>query len=179
MKTFAIADERAEKFARWKAPEPEFGTVHEMRKLRMCEVCNDMGNNLIEIAPPPKRGKAGRYLHGYCYAKRYGRQALWALPYEGALDKVSLNEFIALGYREDGWRRFRRLCKLAAKRGQAGLVLTETHARRSYCTELVTRPESVLGQPCYRKATTKSDKGKPVCAWHRHGRIFRDRGPQA
>lgn len=170
-----LVTEAHETFAEWKAPEPEFGTVHEMRKLRMCERCHDMGDNLIEIAPPPKRGKAGRYLHGYCYARRYGLVAFWALPYVDALDKVTLSEMIALGFKKDGWRTFRRMFKLAEKRGAAGLILTGTDACAASCTGLVTRPESVTGQQCYRKATTTSDEGKPVCAWHRHGRILRDR----
>jgi hypothetical protein len=42
------------------------------------------------------------------------------------------------------------------------------------CEEWVNNPGSVMSRKCYRKAT-RVVNGKPVCAWHKDGRIFRER----
>lgn len=167
-------DVMANVVAKWVASDPELGSVHQARELRACESCGRLSsqNILIELAPSPKRGVSGRYIHGYCYAIRFGLAAFKDLPFDGGLSQVTLGEFVALGL---GGRK----CVLAWNRAKErrGVLLTEDHCRAAYCTQLVDEPESVLGRGCYRKATTTSDRGKPVCAWHRNGRMFRGERP--
>lgn len=125
----------------------------------MCEECRQLAPRkaLIELAPKVKRGTAGRYIHGYCYAVRYGLTAFKNLPNEGGLSQVTLSEFLALGLDM-------RVVDRSEKRG--GVILTETHTRAAYCTKWVTDSGSVLSRGCYRKASLTSDEGKPICAWH-------------
>lgn len=155
----------------WKAPDPSIRTVHEMRGLQVCEVCKALAPRtaMIELAPKVKRGVPGRYIHGYCYVVRHGLNAFKNLPSEGGLSQVTLDEWCALGL---GGAKYRAVCKRAE--GRRSVILTETGARSAYCTQFVDEPESVLGRSCYRKATTTNDGGKPVCAWHAHGRVFRE-----
>jgi len=173
-KTFAeIAAERnapKDVFAPWKAPDPEMRTVHQMRALQMCEACKALAPRtlMIELAPKVKRGVPGRYIHGYCYAVRHGLEAFKNLPTEGGLSQVTLDEWCALGL---GGAKYRAVGKRAE--GRRGVILTETGARASYCTQRVDEWGSVLGRECNRKATTTNDAGKPVCAWHVNGRMFR------
>jgi hypothetical protein len=158
-------------FASWKAPAPSMRTVQEMRALQVCEACKALAprTSMIELAPKVKRGVPGRYIHGYCYAVRHGLEAFKNLPCDGGLSQVTLDEWCALGL---GGAKYRAVGDRAKNR--RGVILTETGALAAYCTEQVNEPESVLGRRCNRKATTANDAGKPVCAWHRTGRIFRE-----
>lgn len=127
MKTFAdIARQNRETFRPWRAPDPEFRTVREMRTLRVCEACHSMApiTALIELVPKVKRGVPGRYIHGYCYAVRHGLDAFKSLPDVGGLNNVTLDEFCALGF---GGSKYRALADRAKTR--RGVILTETHAR--------------------------------------------------
>lgn len=179
MKTFADLaaqkSRRVDQFAQWRASDPELGTVHQMRDLRACEACRRMSSrtSLIELEPKMKRGSAGRYIHGYCYAVRHGLAAFKNLPAAGGLSQVTLDEFLALGL---SGRKFRPMIARAERR--RGVILTKSHARAGYCTERVNQPESVLGRECYRMATTTSNDGKPVCAWHVSGRTYRGAKPR-
>lgn len=118
-----------ETFAPWTASDPEIGTVHQMRELRMCEECRRMTERslMIELAPKVKRGTSGRYIHGYCYAVRHGLGAFKNLPLEGGLSQVTLNELLALGI---AGRKFAQVMNRAKRR--RGLIMTETHCRASY-----------------------------------------------
>ena len=101
----------------WKAPKPNLRTSHDVRKLRLCDVCHVAGTELMQLTPPPKRGEHGLHAHGYCYARSRGMEALAALPYE-ELIKLTLDEMLALGFRGNaGYLRFDKMCKAAAERG--------------------------------------------------------------
>lgn len=58
-------------------------TAHDVRHLRVCVGCNDIGDNRAMVGTPP--------MHGRCYIKRNGLQQLLWLPDE-KLDRLTLND---------------------------------------------------------------------------------------
>lgn len=58
----------------------ELKTCHDVRQLRVCRGCDDLGDkrSMIQV----ERGKAARHYHGRCYIKSHGMYLFLQLPKE-------------------------------------------------------------------------------------------------
>ncbi len=67
-------------------------TAHDVRNLRKCGHCLDLGNKtrMIEIDTEPRAGK-WMQLHGRCFIAAYGVEAFFALP-DRETDKVCIGD---------------------------------------------------------------------------------------
>ena len=57
---------------------PELRTCHDVRRLAPCERCKGMGDKRHMV--PVGSGRAREHLHGRCYVKSYGLEAMLMLP---------------------------------------------------------------------------------------------------
>lgn len=62
---------------------------HDVRQLRVCAGCAQLGDAREMIRQP--RGKGCRHYHGRCFIGSHGMQQLLALPKEQT-DKLTLND---------------------------------------------------------------------------------------